>query len=193
MAIRYREKFLEVSFNLRRMEESFRVGDGNYQHYLNSFLSSAQSVFFCLNKEFNRRPLYDNWRDKRSDRLPLVAKIFKELRNISEKEAPVRNSAVVLEFDYGAAGITIPAHATVTSPAIDSYTGRPLTHKATITTKEGISTEVEPIVVHDFIVTVVSHGKTYRLDKVISDARLYTDAILREIEETERKFLRKSN
>ena len=62
--------------------------------------------------------------------------------------------------------------------------------KATIITKEGVKTEVEPIIIHDFIVVVESHGKTHKLEKVITDAKAYTEAISQEISETEKKFLK---
>src|ERR1035437_3909838 len=122
--MRYRDKFIEMSFHLNKMEESFRVADGNYVHYFNSFLSSAQSVFFCLNKEFSKHPLYENWKNKRSQRLPDKAKVFKELRNVSEKEEPVRNAAVVVGLTLGE-GVGLPPRATFTSPMMDSRTGHP--------------------------------------------------------------------
>lgn len=187
--MRYRDKFEEVSFHLKKIEESFRAADGSYVHYFNSFLSSAQSVFFCLNKEFNRYPLYDNWKNKRSARLPDTARVFKELRNVSEKEGPVRNTAVVVGFALGE-GVGLPAHATFSSPLINTHTGHPVSSKGTITTIEGVTREVEALALHDFVVVVESNGKTYRLDRVISDARLYADAIRIEIESTEKKFMR---
>ena len=185
--MRHREKFEEVVFHLNEMETSFIAGDGKYHHYFNSFLSAAQSVFFCLNKEFNRHPLYENWQKKRSARLPDTAKIFKELRNISQKEEPIRNVGVVVDFELEEG---LPPQATFTSPVINSRTGQPVSSKGTITTKDGVMTEVEALALHDFIVVVKSNGKTYRLDQVISDARLYANAILGEIEAAEKRFLK---
>lgn len=185
--MRHLDKFDEASFHLQKMEESFRAADGNYMHYFNSFLSSAQSVFFCLNKEFNKHPLYENWQQKRSARLPDTAKIFKELRNISEKEEPIRNAAVVIGF---ALEEGLPALATFASPIINSRTGQPVSSRGTITTKDGVTTEVEALALHDFIVVVKSEKKTYRLERVICDARLYSKAILGEIEAAEKRFMK---
>jgi hypothetical protein len=185
--MRHRDKFDEASFHLQKMEESFRAADGNYLHYFNSFLSSAQSVFFCLNKEFNKHPLYENWQKKRSTRLPDTAKVFKELRNVSEKEGPIQNAAVIVDF---ALKDGLPAHATFTSPIINSRTGQPVFSKGTITTKDGVTTEVEAVALHDFLVVVKSDKKTYRLDRVICDARLYAKAIFGEIEAAEKRFMK---
>ena len=185
--MRYRDKFDEASFHLQKMEESFRSADGSYVHYFNSFLSSAQSVFFCLNKEFNRHPLYENWQKKRSARLPDMAKVFKELRNISQKEEPIRNVGVVVGFELEEG---LPAQATFTSPVIDTRSGQPVSSKGTISTKDGATTEVEALAFHDFIVVVKSKDKTYRLDRVISDARLYANAIFGEIEAAEKRFMK---
>ena len=187
--MRHREKFEEVVFHLHEMQTSFIAGDGKYQHYFNSFLSAAQSVFFCLNKEFNKHLLYDGWQKKRGSRLPEVARTFKELRNISEKEGPVKNSAVFTGMALQK-GTTLPAHATFTGPYIDTRTGKPTSNRGTITTKEGVATEVELDMVHDFVVVIQSDGKTYKLDRVISDARLYADAIRTEMEQAEKKFLK---
>ena len=187
--MRHREKFDEARFHLKQMEASFRAGDANHQHYFNSFLSSAQAVFFCLNKEFNSRPLYDTWKDKRSARLPPIAKTFKELRNVSEKEGPVKNSGVITGFSFGQ---PLPAHATFTGPWMDTRTGKLTSNKGTITTIEGVKTEVDVEPLYDFVVVVESGGKTYRLERVLSDSRAYLDAIQKELEETERKFLPKA-
>ena len=170
------------------MEEYFRDADINYIHSFNAFLASAQSVIFCLNKEYNNCVMYDNWKDKRSSRLPVEARIFKNLRNVSEKEGPVKNTGVIANFDFGGAGIVIPPHAEVVTPWIDACTGKLGSNKATITTKEGVTTQVEPLIVHDFIVVVESKGKTYKLDKVITDCRAYARAIIQEIDATEKKF-----
>ncbi len=187
--MRHREKFEEMSFHLNKMEESFRVADGSYVHYFNSFLSSAQSVFFCLKKEFGKHPLYVNWANKRSQRLPDMAKVFKELRNVSEKEGPVKNAAVVVGFSLGE-GVGLPAQATFTSPIIDTHTGHPLSTKGTITTKDGVTTEVDALAFHDFAVVVEFGGKTYRLNRVISDARLYAQTLRGEIEAAEKRFMK---
>ena len=120
--------------------------------------------------------------------MPVEAKIFKNLRNVSEKEGPVKNTGVIANFDFWGAGIVIPPHAEVVTPWIDTSTGKLGSNKATITTKEGVTTEVEPLIVHDFIVVVESKGKTYKLDKVITDCRAYAKAIIQEIDETEKKF-----
>ena len=184
--MRHRDKFDEASFHLQKMEESFRAADGNYLHYFNSFLSSAQSVFFCLNKEFNKHPLYENWQKKRSARLPDTAKVFKELRNISEKEEPIRNTAVVVGFALEG----LPAQAKFASPIINSCTGQLESSKGTITTKDGVTTDVDALALHDFIVVVKSEKKTYRLERVICDARLYAKAILGEIEAAETRFMK---
>ena len=187
--MRHRDKFDEMTFHLKKMEESFRGADRNYVHYFNSFLSSAQSVLFCLNKEFGKHPLYDNWKNKRSDRLPPTAKAFKNLRNVSEKEGPVKNAGFVIEFSLPE-GVILPAHATFTSPFIDTHTGRPVSSKGTITTLEGVTTEIEALSLHDFIVVVESDRKTYKLNHVITDARSYSEAIRSEIEATEKRFIK---
>ena len=189
--MRYLEKYEEMSFHLTKMEESFRVADGSYLHYFNSFLTSAQSVFFCLNKEFAKHPLYENWKSKRSQHLPETAKVFKELRNVSEKEGPVKNTAVVVGLTLGE-GNVLPPNATFTSPMMNTRTGQPLSSKGTITTEDGVATEVEAVAIHDFVVMVESGRKTYRLQHVISDARAYSQAIRREIVATENRFMKKS-
>ena len=186
--MRYVDKYEEMEFHLNQMEECFRNGDKNYIHSFNAFLASSHSVIFCLNKEFNSRVMYDNWKNKRSSRLPEIAKTFRNLRNISEKEGPVKNTGVIANFDFGGAGIVIPPHAEVVTPWIDTYTGKLNSKKATITTKEGVATEVEPLIVHDYVVVVKSHGKTYKLDKVIIDSREYAKAIRQEIDKTEKKY-----
>lgn len=187
--MRHHDKYKEMSFHLNKMEESFRAADESYVHYFNSFLSSAQSVFFCLNKEFGKHPLYGNWQKKRSERLPNTAKVFKELRNVSEKEGPVKNATVVIGFTLGE-GIGLPAGATFSSPLMNTRTGHPISSSGTITTKEGITTQVEALAYHDFTVVVKSDGKTHHLDRVISDARLYAVAILDEINATENRFMK---
>lgn len=186
--MRHREKLEEVVFNLNQMENSFRAGDGSYQHYFNSFLSASQSVFFCLNKEFNKHPLYEGWQKKRPDRLPPTARTFKELRNVSEKEGPVKNSGVITGFSFGQ---PLPAHATFTGPWMDTHTGKLTSTKGTITTVEGVKTEVDVEPLYDFSVVVASGNKVYRLERVISDSRAYVDAIRKEIEEAEKRFLPK--
>ena len=187
--MRHREKFEEAQFHLEKMEASFRAGNNSHQHYLNSFLSATQSVFFCLNKEFNGLPRYCTWRDKRSDRLPSIAKIFKELRNISEKEGSVKNSVVITGFTFEQ---PLPAHATFTGPWLDTITGKLASNKGTITTIEGTTIEVDVEPLYDFTVVVTSGNKVYRLEQVVFDSRCYLEAIQKEMDEAERRFLPKS-
>lgn len=189
--MRHRDQFQLALFNLQKLEESFRQANGEYEHNLNSFLSSVQAVFWSLNKKFTKCTGYEQWSKGRSDRLPPEAKIFKELRNISLKEGPIKNSGVILGFDFGAAGITIPAHATVTFPWIDRVTGKPSSYKAVIETVDGHKTEVQPVVLHDFSVTVESDEKVYHLDHVILSAKAYLDAVKKEIITAEEQYLTK--
>lgn len=189
VAVRHREKFAEAAFNLDKLQESFRLANGEAQHHLNNFLSSVQAVLWCLNKEFSGCEGYQEWATNRSDRLPPDARTFKELRNISLKEGPVKNLGVVLGFDFGAAGIVIPAHATVEFPWIETATGRPVSYKAIIKTLDGEETEVQPVVLHDFTVTVESDGKLYHLSAVIAEAHSYLAALEGECAEAERRWL----
>lgn len=185
--MRYREKYIEMQFYLKGMEASFLSNDGSYLHFFNGFLSAAQSVFFCLNKEFSMHPLYQEWQSRRSERLPDVAKIFRELRNVSEKEGPVKNSGTIAEFKFPE-GTMLPPFASFTSPSLDTHTGKFVSNKGTITTKDGEKIEVELQQDHDFCVTVQSNGKSFRLGKVIHDARKYATAIQNEMDEAEAKF-----
>ena len=118
--------------------------------------------------------------------MPDTAKVFKELRNISEKEEPIRNTAVVVGFALEG----LPAQAKFASPIINSCTGQLESSKGTITTKDGVTTDVDALALHDFIVVVKSEKKTYRLERVICDARLYAKAILGEIEAAETRFMK---
>ena len=179
--MRHRDQFKLAQFNLQKLEESFRRADGEYEYHFNNFLSSVQAVFWALNKQFSKCDGYEQWSQERTKRLPSDAKIFKELRNISVKEGPVKNSSVVLGFDFGAAGITIPAHAEVVFPWVETATGKPVSYRAVIKTVDGLETEVEPVVVHDFIVIVESQGKEFRLDAAISQSKIYLDAVEKEI------------
>ena len=47
----YRRKFEEAQFYFRYFQVSFDSHYGNFEHHLNNFLSSAQSVIWTLNNE----------------------------------------------------------------------------------------------------------------------------------------------
>jgi len=183
----YSKKYDESAYNFEKIKESFLNNDSNFEHCLNNFLSSAQSVFWILNKEFVSKPDYDEWKNRRSERLPKTAKSFKELRNISLKEGPIKHNGVIFDFDFGGAGIVIPPYAEVTSPVIDTHLGK-IVSKAQIKTVEGDIYEVEPIVIHDFSVKVESGKKIYDIKYFLHEAFQYINAIKKEIEETERSF-----
>lgn len=107
---------------------------------------------------------------------------------MSLKEGPIKNLNIVLNLDFGSAGITIPAHAEVLCPVFDTWTGKVLSYKATIRTADGQSYEVEPVVLHDFDVAVESNGKLIQINAVITQARAYMTAISDEMSEAERRF-----
>lgn len=178
--MQYLDKFNEAEFNLDSLQKSFVLGDENFKHYLNNFLSSAQSVFWALNKYFNDVEGYDEWKNSRPERLGDKSRIFKELRNVSVKEGPVKNENIIIDFDFGAAGIIIPPYAQVTSPVIDTRIGK-IISKATIKTLSGELTEVDPIIVYDFSVVIESHNKIFALDYFLSSARIYMEEINKEI------------
>lgn len=180
----YYKKLSEAQYNLNLVEELFTKRDKNMEHALNNFLSSAQSVFWVLNKEFDKNVGYKEWSDKRGERLPKDARIFKELRNISLKQYPVEHTGVVLGFQVE----NLPAHATVSTPWIDTRIGKPVSNKCIIKTKEGEEYEVDGLAVHDFIVHITSDKKEYTIEKFITQAREYLVAIAKEVEFTIKIF-----
>ena len=184
----HREKLAEAKYNLGTVKESFEKNDGNFEHCLNNFLSSAQSILWALNKSFSKKQGYEKWILKRGERLPVTSKHFKELRNITVKEGPVRSESIKIGFNFGPEGIPIPARATFTSPVIDTWTNK-IIGKGIIETAEGEKLEVNPAqIIHDFSVKVESAGKMYAIDSFIKDATDYLLALEKEIEETEELF-----
>lgn len=177
----------QVKFNLGALEQSFRSGDGFFEHHLNNFLSSAQAVFWAINKEYAGKRGYLEWQRRRGTRLPKEAIAFKEMRNVSVKEAPVTNSGVIIGIHLDGPDI-VPAHATVTGPWVDSTTGRPTSDKVTITTKEGVVKVVEGALTHDFSVTVKSSGKDHSLPAFLTAATAYVRALTAEVAEADRLF-----
>lgn len=184
----YWKKYQEAEYNFQKVKGCFLKNDISFEHCLNNFLSSAQSVFWILNKEFSSKNNYETWKNDRSKRLPEKAKLFKELRNISLKEGPIKHEGVIFDFDFGAAGIIIPPYAKVYSPVIDRELGKPASNKAQIETIDGKTYEVEPIIVHDFVVKVESDKKLYEIKYFLITGTEYLDSIRKEIEATETKF-----
>ena len=186
----YRGKVEEAAYHLREVHAAFLAADPNLVHALNAFLSAAQSVIWTLNKAFSKRSGYTKWQEARSGRLPPDAKLFKELRNVSVKEAPVRNNSVIVEFRLGdgTSQAGLGPHETFTSPFINSLTGQVL-GKATVTSADAKTTrEVDALALHDFGVEVTSDGKTHSLPAFVTAGRTYLAALAREIAETERRF-----
>jgi hypothetical protein len=75
----YQNKFKEAEYNLTKLKQSFALGNLDFEHDLNNFLSSVQSIFWTLNKSFEKSYGYASWKEARGSRLPEDAKTFKEL------------------------------------------------------------------------------------------------------------------
>ena len=186
MKLNYRTKYKEAEYNLNQAQELFLVRDPNLEFCLNNFLSSAQSVFWMLNNSFNKKKNYEDWQKDRTSRLHESSKVFKELRNISLKQYPIQVDKYLLGFKIGESGL--PPEATFSSPMIDSRSGRPMSDKGIIKTKEGKEYLVDAIAIHDFSVNAISDGKEYIIDAFITTARKYLKSIEAEIITTEFKF-----
>ena len=184
----YQNKFKEAEYNLTKLKQSFALGSLDFEHDLNNFLSSVQSIFWTLNKSFDKSNGYTSWKEARGKRLPEDAKTFKELRNVSLKEEPIKHEGIIVDFDFGAKGIFIPPNATVATPWFNTEERKLVSTKATITTIDGKSYEVEPLIIHDFTVALTTNNKDFKIDYFISKAQNYLLAIHKEIIATEQKF-----
>lgn len=184
----YWKKYEEALYNLSEVKRSFAKGETSFEHCLNNYLSSVQSVFWVLNTKFSANKSYEDWQKSRTQRLPKYAKVFKELRNISLKEYPLEHSGIINGFDFGAVGITIPPHAEVLCPVLDTYTGKLVSNKATIKLVDGTSYEVEPLIIRDFAVNGISDGKSYNIDFFLKRADEYMGFVKREIATAENRF-----
>lgn len=184
----YQKKYNEAKFNLNLLKQSFALGHPEFEHHLNNFLSSAQSVFWMLNKAFGKCDGYENWKSMRSERLSRDFKILKNLRNISLKEKPIEHAEIINGFDFKTAGISIPPLAEAIGPWLDTKTGKFLSNKWEIKTVEGDIKEVEPIVIHDFSVKVESDGKIIQVECFLAKADLFVKEIGDEILATEKNF-----
>ena len=183
----YRDKFDEAKFNLESVKKSFENNDGNFEHCVNNFLSSAQSIIFTLNKSLSKAPGYFEWSEKRSERLPDISKTFKELRNISLKEGSIKSDVVKVGFNFGPNGIHIPFRAKFTSPVIDTWENK-IIGKAMVETHDGKKEEFEAQVIHDFSIKASSAGKTYTVEDFLKNASEYLSLLEKEIETAEHLF-----
>lgn len=180
-------KQLELArYNLISVEDSFIAGDMNFEYHLNNFLSSAQAVLHIMNKSFAKNDKYEDWKNKRTERLPESAKKFKELRNISLKEGPIEHEACVVDIRMPE-GVIIPPFAELITPWIDTYTGK-LVGDMVINYRDGSKKVIKPIVVNDFMIQVESDGKEYKIDRFITQSKEYLVALEREIRFAENHF-----
>ena len=184
----YWKKFQEAQYNLRELKVNFAKKEPSFKHCLNNFLSSAQSVFWTLNKEFNKKDQYNTWQEARGSRLPKNSVLFKELRNVSLKEGPIEHAGIINDFDFGAAGITIPPFAEVFTPWIETKTGKLQSDIAQIKTVDGEIYEVRPLIIHDFCINLISDNKLIEIKTFLHDADNYLASIKKEIIEAENKF-----
>jgi hypothetical protein len=82
----------------------------------------------------------------------------------------------------------IPPNATVVTPSFDTIERKLLSTKATITTIDGKSYEIEPLIIHDFSVALTSNNKDLKIKYFVSKAHNYLHSIYNEIIATEQKF-----
>lgn len=186
MTSNYWDKYNEATYNLEQAQELFLIRSNALEFCINNFLSSVQSIFWMLNKNFSSAKEYTEWQNDRTNRLHEDAKIFKELRNISLKEYPIKVNGIILGFKIEEPWL--PAGATFTSPIIDTRNGSPISNKWTILTIEWYKYEIDALAIHDFSVNAISNGKVYYIDIFITKAKLYLESIKEEILMTELKF-----
>lgn len=187
--MKYWDKLNEAEFNFKTLQKDFEEGNLEFEHSLNNFLSSAQSVFWILNKELNGKQGYKEWSSERESRLSNEAKIFKELRNISIKEGPIKHEGAMLGMDFGPEGIILSSNEALITPMINIQTGRASSDKARIESPDGGTKEISFEIFNDFSVKVESNGKNYFIDRFIKSAKLYLADLKKEIESAEQRFL----
>jgi hypothetical protein len=161
-------------------------GDINFECHLNNFLSSAQAVIHNLNTSFSKNKEYKNWANERTERLPRIAGIFKELRNISLKEGPVEHEACIVDVRMPEE-VIIPPYAELITPWIDTQTGK-VVGDLVINYPDGSKKSFKPIVVHDFMIQVESGKKVYKIDRFLTKAKEYVSALENEINFAEENF-----
>lgn len=183
----YTDKIAEAKYNLESVKKSFADNDGNFEHCVNNFLSSAQSIIFTLNKSLSKTPGYTEWAEKRSERLPDISKTFRELRNISLKEGPVKSDVIKIGFNFGPNGISVPFRAKFTSPIVDTV-GNQIIGKAMVETHDGEREEFEVQAIHDFSIKASSDGKTYNVEDFLKNASEYLSLLEKEVDTAEHLF-----
>lgn len=181
----YIKKFNEAKYNLEEVTRLFSERSNRLEFALNNFISSAQSIFWILNKEFKIKNGYDEWIKNRSERLPLESKIFKELRNISLKEYPIELGGMMISYEVLS---EIPPFAQFIGPTFDTVNRIFLSNKGIIITQDGREYGVDLKFNYDFLVIAISNSKEYKIENFIAKSVIYLEAIKSEIDKTEVLF-----